>query len=92
MPFARMFNNPNVTKEKYDATREKLGVSQDNMPKGGLVHIAGEGPGGTWRVVEVWESEADAQAWDAKLEPVLSAQGITRPAPETWQVHSLLKT
>ena len=62
MPFARMFNNPNVTKEKYDATREKLGVSQDNMPKVRLVHIAGDGPRRTWRVVEVLESEADAQA------------------------------
>lgn len=90
MTFARMFNNPNVTKEQYDAMREKLAVSDDNMPSGGLVHVAGEGPGGIWRVIEVWESEEDARAWDAKLEPVLSEQGITRPAPETWQVHNLL--
>ena len=25
MAFARMFNNPNVTKEQYDAVREKMG-------------------------------------------------------------------
>jgi hypothetical protein len=91
MAFARMFNNPNVTKETYDATREKMGVTQENMPDGGIIHVAGEGPDGSWRVIEVWESEENARAWDEKLEPVLAAQGISRPAPETWQVHNLLK-
>ena len=91
MAFARMFNNPNVKKEQYDATREKLGVSNDNMPEGGVIHFSGEGPDGSWRVVEVWESEENARAWDEKLEPVLAEQGIRRPAPETWQVHNLLK-
>ena len=92
MAIARMFNNPNVTKDKYDAVREKMGVDQDNLPEGGIVHIAGEGPSGVWRVIEVWESEDDARAWDEKLEPVLAAQGIQRPAPETWTVHNLIKS
>jgi hypothetical protein len=92
MAFARMFNNPNVTKEQYDAVREKMGVSNDNVPPGGIIHLAGEGPDGTWRVVEVWESEDDARAWDEKLEPVLPERGIIRPAPETWQVHNLIKS
>jgi hypothetical protein len=87
-----MFNNPNVTKEQYDAVRAKMGVSNDNVPEGGIIHFAGEGPDGVWRVVEVWESEDDARAWDEKLEPVLSEHGITRPAPETWQVHNLIKS
>ena len=42
-------------------------------------------------LMSLWESEEHARAWDEKLEPVLSAQGIKRPAPETWQVHNLLK-
>jgi hypothetical protein len=92
MAFARMFNNPNVTKEQYDATREKMGITSDNMVEGGVIHFAGEGPDGSWRVVEVWESEDHARAWDEKLEPVLAAAGIKRPAPETWQVHNLIKS
>ena len=88
--FARMFNNPNVTKDQYDATVAKLGVSSDSLPAGSILHVAGEGPAG-WRVIEVWESEDDARAWDEKLEPVLAASGIVRPAPETWQVHNLMK-
>lgn len=91
MAYARMFNNPNVTKEQYDAMTAKLGIGEDNMPDGGVVHIAGEAGGG-WRVVEVWESEQHAAAWDATLEPQLEAAGIKRPAPETWQVHNLMKT
>ncbi len=91
MAFARMFDNPNVTKDQYDAIREKIGVSDSNLPDGGLLHFAGEGPDGNWRVVEVWESEDHARAWDEKLQPVLSAQGVTRPAPQTWQVHNLMQ-
>jgi len=66
-------------------------VPEKNRPDGGIIHVAGEGPDGSWRVIEVWESEENARAWDEKLEPVLAAQGISRPAPETWQVHNLLK-
>jgi hypothetical protein len=88
--FARMFTNPNVTKEQYDATVAKLGVTSENLPDGGVLHIAGETSGG-WRVIEVWESEGHARAWDEKLEPVLAQAGIVRPAPETWQVHNLMK-
>jgi hypothetical protein len=91
MAFARMFNNPNVTRQQYDALREQLGITEDTMPDGGLVHVAGEGPDGSWRVIEVWESEEHARAWDGTLEPVMAAAGVTRPAPETWQVHNLLK-
>lgn len=92
MAFARMFNNPNVTRDQYDAVREKMGISSENIPDGGIIHVAGEGPDGSWRVIEVWESEGHARAWDEKLEPVLSQQGIRRPPPETWQVHNLIKS
>jgi hypothetical protein len=90
MAYARMFDNPNVTREQYDAVRAALGVDEENLPDGGLVHFAGEGPDG-WRVVEVWESEDQARAFDEKVLQVLSERGITRPAPQTWQVHNLMK-
>ena len=34
MAFARMFNNPNVTKEQYDAVRAKMGIGSENVPEG----------------------------------------------------------
>lgn len=91
MPVALMFENPNGSQEQYDAAREKLGITEDNLPDGGLVHFAGPSPKGGWRVVEVWESQDDAQRFfDERLGPVLAEVGVDRGQPEVWQVHSIL--
>ena len=90
MAFARMYNNPNLKQEQYDGMVAKMGVN-DNPPDGSIVHIAGATADGGWRIIEVWESEEKAQAWDDKLNPALVAAGIVRPAPEIWQVHNLIK-
>jgi hypothetical protein len=91
MAFIRMFTNPDGTQDQYDAASAQIGVGSDNMPEGGVLHVAGPGPDGGWRVVEIWESEDAAQKFDAeKVEPVLQQVGIQRPTPETWQVHNLV--
>ncbi|MDX6476702.1 MAG: hypothetical protein QOH95_2213 [Gaiellaceae bacterium] len=91
MPIAMMFNNPNVTSEQYDAVREKLNVS-DNPPEGSILHIAGPGPGGGWRVIEVWESKEAAEKFaQERLKPLFDELGMgERPAPEVWQVHNVM--
>jgi hypothetical protein len=39
---------------------------------GFISHAAGPNPGGGWRVVEIWESEADGQKWfDEHVKPNL---------------------
>ena len=91
MAFARMYNNPNLRKEQYDGMIAKMGVSSENFPDGAVLHFAGETSDGGWRVIEVWESEEQARAWDAKLDPALVAAGIKRPVPDIWQVHNLIK-
>lgn len=90
MAFARMYNNPSLRSEQYDGMVAKMGI-KDNPPDGAVLHFAGETPDGGWRVIEVWESEEQAAAWDAKLNPALEAAGIVRPAPEIWQVHNLIQ-
>ena len=90
MAFARMYNNPNLRKEQYDGMRAKMGVTE-NLPAGAVLNFAGETSDGGWRVIEVWESEEQARAWDAKLDPALVAAGIKRPVPDIWQVHNLMK-
>ncbi|MDQ6914198.1 MAG: hypothetical protein M3155_00115 [Actinomycetota bacterium] len=93
MAIARMFENPAVSQEQYDAVRERLGVGEGNMPDGGLVHVAGPSPDGGWRVVEVWESEEAAAKFDTEqVEPALQAAGVQRPAPQVWPVHNLVKS
>jgi hypothetical protein len=90
MAFVRMFDNPNVTQEQYDAASQQVGVNPGNMPDGAILHVAGPGPDG-WRVMEIWESEDAARKFnEERVEPVLRQVGIQRPAPQVWQVHNLV--
>jgi hypothetical protein len=90
MSYARMFENPNLNQEGYDAGFAATGASADNIPDGAVLHIAGPSPNGGWRVIEVWESEEQAKAWDDRINPILLQAGIKRPAPENWPVHNLM--
>jgi hypothetical protein len=91
MAFIRMFDNPDVTQEQYDAARQRIGVTPQDMPEGAVLHVAGPGPDGGWRVIEIWEDEQAARTFDEeRVEPVLAEVGIRRPAPEVWQVHNLM--
>jgi hypothetical protein len=90
MAVALMFQNPNVTREQYDATRAKLDVDHpDRMPDGAILHLAGPHPDGGWRVFEVWESEAAARRFiTERLEPLFAASGRELAEPEVWQLHA----
>lgn len=55
--------------------------------KGFISHAGGPSPDGDWRVVEMWESEADAQAWfEANVKPNLPP-GVT-PDRKYHEVHT----
>lgn len=91
MAFVRMFDNPEGTQEQYDAARDRIGVTSANMPAGSVLHVAGASPTGGWRVVEIWESEDAARAFDEEtLLPLLAQVGVERPEPTVWQVHNLV--
>ena len=71
--------------------REKIGVSDENPPEGAIAHIAGVGPNGGWRVIEVWESkDAQEKFTREKLAPVFAEVGIERPEPQQWDVHRVM--
>jgi len=62
---------PNLTEEIYSGM---IGQMEPLMraSKGFISHAGGPSPTGGWRVVEVWESEDDAQAWfDGNVKPNL---------------------
>jgi hypothetical protein len=50
---AMMLDNPNGSQEIYHKIRERLGLEE---PAGGILYVAGPSPLGSWRVLEVWES------------------------------------
>ncbi len=77
---------PNLTEEIYD------GMIGQMMPlmrasQGFISHAGGPRPAGGWRVVEIWESEEDAQTWfDENVKPNLPP-GIV-PDRQYFPLHS----
>jgi hypothetical protein len=88
MAIAMMVDNPNGSQEIYDRVRELLGLER---PAGGIFHVAGPSPNGGWRVIEVWESQEDANRFlQERLRPALEAVGVPSPPPQPqfWPVHN----
>jgi hypothetical protein len=88
---AVMVDNPEGSQEVYEKVRASLGLEK---PAGGVFHIAGPSPNGGWRVVEVWESEEEANRFfQERFVPVLLALGLSGRPPERefWPVHNAMK-
>lgn len=89
MAIAMMVENPEGSQEMYDKVREQIGLEK---PAGGIFHVAGPSPQGGWRVIEVWESEQDAQRFfKERLLPAFQALGAASPPPpQFWPVHNYM--
>jgi quinol monooxygenase YgiN len=62
-----------ATKEMIDGMRPILDAIR--RAKGFIIHTNGPVPGG-WRVTEVWESQADFEAWfEASVKPAFPEGG-----------------
>jgi hypothetical protein len=88
MAVAMIVDNPEGSQDAYERIRALLGVEG---PAGGICHLAGPGPDGGWRVIEVWESEEDAQRFmKERVAPAAEAVGTPPPSPTLWPLHSYL--
>ncbi len=56
-----------VTPEQYIQLVTQLGVGESNPPPGGTMHIAAEGDDGKMRIIDVWDSRAQADEWGEKV-------------------------
>lgn len=62
---------PQLTTEVYMGMVAQMSAAMKTH-KGFIAHTGGPSPSGGMRIVEIWESEADAQAWfDANVKPNL---------------------
>jgi len=87
---AMLIDNPDGSQELYEKLRAEMGLER---PAGGTVHVAGPGPNGGWRVIEVWDSAEDASRFlKERFGPALKALGFTGqpPEPQFWPVHTYL--
>ncbi len=90
MAVVMMVDNPEGSEEIYDKVRAQLGI---DAPAGGIFHVAGPSPTGGFRVIELWESEAEARTFlRERFAPALQAIGVSGPPPQIqfWPVHNTM--
>ena len=84
------FTPASVTTEQYDETIHRLEKSGDWLPEGLEFHVAFES-GGKFRVSEIWDSQAQFDAFGKRLMPILEDVGIDPGAPEMVEIHNLIR-
>ena len=80
------------TPEEYDQVRAKVGIG-DSLPPGSKLHIAARGEDGKIRVIEVWDSREEAEAFGEKVMAAreeLGFGGGGRPPITYLDVHARL--
>jgi len=81
-----------ITPEEYEQMRERLGVG-DTPPPGGSFHVAAIGEAGKVRIVEVWDSREQAEAWGGKVAAAREEAGLggRPPSIEYLEVHRIVQ-
>ena len=59
MAVCLLFEGAEVTREQYEQVLNEVSPG-NQMPQGMLYHIAGPAQSGGFKVIEVWESQEDA--------------------------------
>jgi hypothetical protein len=71
----------------YSKVNQTLGLDPDtrggDWPKGLVTHI-GAGTDDLVIVFEVWDTQADQEAWMARLGPALEQVGVAQPKRMEW--------
>ncbi len=97
MAIGVIFECPGGTQAQYDQALKKLTGKQtvqtlaDWNAKGLLMHVAGPIPNG-WRVVDVWESDADLMKFADVLMPILKTLGFPDISPQIFPAHNFMKS
>jgi hypothetical protein len=82
-----------ATPEEYGRVSESLGIG-DSPPPGSQLHLAAVGDDGTVRIVEVWDSREQAEAFGEKVREARDAAGVGGggpPAIEYLDVHRVIQ-
>ena len=89
MAIARIIETE-ITREEYDQMRERLAVG-DTPPPGSSFHVAAVGDDGKVRIVEVWDSREQAEAWGEKVAAAREEAGFggRPPSIEYLEVHRI---
>ena len=78
------------TPELYGDTIKKLEAAGAGAPKGRTLHVALETDGAI-QVFDIWDSQADFDAFGETLMPILEEAGVVLNAPMVANVHNIIK-
>jgi hypothetical protein len=84
------FAHGGFTVEKYDSAIKQLEDAGAGSPKGRTLHLALE-TDGSINVFDIWESQAEFEAFAAPLMPILEGMGVNLGEPMVAQVHNMIK-
>jgi hypothetical protein len=86
MPVLMIGEVPNLTEEIYGGMLEQMRPVLQ-AAEGFIAHSGGPSPSGGWRVVEMWDSEDEAQRWfDENVKPALPPDIV--PTRTYYPLHS----
>jgi hypothetical protein len=84
------FVHQGFTPEKYASTIKQLEAAGAGAPKGRTYHVALESEGAI-QVFDIWESQADFEAFGRTLIPILTELGVELKDPMVANVHNVIK-
>ena len=83
------FVHQGFTPEIYEQALSKLEAAGAGSPKGRTYHVALESDGQI-QVFDIWESQADFDAFGATLVPILGGLGVELGEPMVATVHNVI--
>jgi hypothetical protein len=93
MTVAFIFEIDAMTADQYDGLMAAMGLAEKGSihTHRAVAHIAGPTESGGWRVVDVWSSEEDANAFYASdtFAPVRAAAAGGGMTSTPWPVHRI---
>ncbi len=83
------FVHEGFTPEKYESAIKQLEAAGAGSPKGRTYHVALESEGSI-QVFDIWESQAEFDAFGATLIPILTELGVGLKPPMVATVHNVI--
>jgi hypothetical protein len=84
------FVHEGFTPEKYESAIKQLEAAGAGSPKGRTYHFALESDGAI-QIFDVWESQADFDAFGPTLVPILAELGVKLGEPMVANVHAVIQ-
>jgi len=84
------FSPPSLTAKQYDGAVRRL-TDDGIFPADGLDYEICFGSDDNLKVIQVWDSQQQLDAFAERLMPILAELGINSGPPELLEVHNIIK-